>query len=124
MELSASFLIGVAHFLLDDYVPTGEENRQTELVENALASFADEDITCSLIIDGSKVEASDLEEDYATADDKEGLPVLLYVVASFDLPDELVEGLPDDEDELLHRVSVTLRLGDRTFDQVSEIEIL
>ncbi len=124
MELSASFLIGVAHFLVDEYVPTEEQIRQTEIVEEALSSLADDDFTCSLSIEGSSVEASSLEEDYATADDREGIPVLLYIVASFELPDELVEELPEDEDELLQLVSSTLTLGDRTFDQVSEIEIL
>lgn len=124
LEISASFLVGVAHFVLDSHEPSDDETRQIEIVEEALSSLADEDFTCSLSVEGSTVVASSLEEDYATADDREGLPVLLYIVASFELPDELVDELPEDEDELLQLVSITLRLGNKTFDHVSEIEIL
>lgn len=124
MEVAASFLIGVAHFLVEQHDPTSEESRQMESVQEALEAMSEDDFTCKLTVDGQTFVSSALEEDYATADDREGLPVLLYLVASFDLPDELIEQFDDDEDEFLEAATVTLTLGDLKIDRASEIEIV
>jgi hypothetical protein len=100
MQVGADFYIGTSFHLLDDAGVTNAVRSEMAMTEKVYAALTEGKLEGTLKLGDLTLTASSFEEDQATADDQPLLPVLLYITASFEIPDELTEYLNDSEDEL------------------------
>ena len=115
MELTASFYIGVSHYLDDSFSGAVGADSLTENHVNGIIGAVERG-EGSVTIQGPGFSAMDasLSVDYVDQTDEPGVPVLVYVDATVDLADDLgyFEDFDDEEDDLLDDVIAILKVGD------------
>jgi len=129
MKIICSFYIGHQDYLSDDPDLSESESNQklcsevSEVIDRNIGNEQFEiyqaknatELRASLHFDGEPFEAFGFSTDTAVADDQEGLPVLFYVNAHFEIPDI---------DELDDEVEAVLYVGQHSlqFEGVAEID--
>ena len=116
MEIYATFYIGVADFVAGEASVSNVVRAEMDMVEKVRQAIESGKFTSTL--SGSKIqlEGFDATTDTAVADDQDGLPILMYVTVTFEIPESLevvFEIL--EEDDLSRHVSVELNVDNYSF---------
>ena len=116
MEIYATFYIGIADFVAGEASVSNVVRAEMDMVEKVRQAIESGEFTSTL--SGTKIllEGSDATTDTAVADDQDGLPILMYVTVTFEIPESLeivFEVL--DEDDLSRHLSVELNVGNFSF---------
>jgi hypothetical protein len=117
MIVTAGFYIGERSYLMDVAVDKSSYATQVEAAFDAATELSEEDtylsldpkiVSATLTFEGETYQAFQFVKSLVTADDEEGLPVLLYIDAHFSIDDSV------DFDELESESSVVLQIGTDT----------
>ena len=114
MIVTAGFYIGERSYLMDVAEDKSSYATQVEAAFDAATKLFEEDtylsldpkiVSATLTFEGGTYQAFQFVKSLVTADDEEGLPVLLYIDAHFSIDDSV------DFDELESESSVVLQIG-------------
>jgi hypothetical protein len=114
MIVTAGFYIGELSYLMDVVEDKSSYATQVEAAFDAATKLFEEDtylsldpkiVSATLTFEGETYQAFQFVKSLVTADDEEGLPVLLYIDAHFSIDDSV------DFDELESESSVVLQIG-------------
>jgi hypothetical protein len=114
MIVTAGFYIGERSYLMDVAEDKSSYATQVEAAFDAATKLLEEDtyssldpkiVSATLTFEGETYQAFQFVKSLVTADDEEGLPVLLYIDAHFSIDDSV------DFDELESESSVVLQIG-------------
>jgi hypothetical protein len=117
MIVTAGFYIGERSYLMDVAEDKSSYATQVEAAFDAATKLLEEDtyssldpkiVSATLTFEGETYQAFQFVKSLVTADDEEGLPVLLYIDAHFSMDDSV------DFDELESESSVVLQIGTDT----------
>jgi len=119
-----SFYLGIAHFLDESYAPTEKEKAEAQVANGLFELCTSEEVQAQLVGTDFGCASSTFEWDFATADDRPGLPVLLYMDVQFDVPDQESEKVRESIEREDGGTLIFVSIGHIRILEMGELEIL
>jgi hypothetical protein len=119
-----SFYLGIAHFLDESYAPTDKEKAEEQVANGLFELCTSEEVEAQLVGKDFGCSSSTFEWDYATADDRPGLPVLLYMDVEFDVTGPESEKVRESIERGDEGTLIFVSVGHIKILEMGELEIL
>lgn len=123
--LSTGFYVGVSSYLNDSYAANTDaaahDLKTANLVQQAVANGS---AYAELTGLGLDLVCSEIDLEWANADDEEGIPVLLYANVAFDVPETYLPVVLENEYELDEQLTVVLHASNLVFREHVGLEVL
>lgn len=119
-----SFCLGIAHFHDESYAPTEKEKAEEQVANGLFELCISEEVEAQLVGTDFGCASSAFEWDYATADDRPGLPVLLYMDVQFDVADQESEKVRQSIEREDAGTLIFVSIGHIKILEMGDLEIL
>ena len=124
MLVQRSFYLGIAHFLDESYASTEKEKAEKQVANGLFELCTSEVVEAQLVGTDFASASSAFEWDFATADDRPGLPVLLYMDVQFDVADQESEKVRESIEREDAGTLIFVSIGHIKIMEMGELEIL